>query len=81
MYNHIKQIKFGEKINNFILKMSQTQKIAMGIISSIGFFIIAYGIAKNITYAPFYNIDKTWFPWLVMISLIGFVWYKLLEEK
>jgi hypothetical protein len=53
----------------------------MGIISSIGFFIIAYGIARNITSRPFSHIDETWFPWLIMISLIGFIWYKLLEEK
>ena len=70
-----------EKFNTFIEKMNQKQKIAFGSIFSIAIFIIAYGFARTIHYHPFSRIDQTWIAWLPAIAIIGFIWYKLLEEK
>ncbi len=61
--------------------MNKTQKYVLGFISSIGIFIIAYGIARSIDNHPFRDIHDTWLPWLVMTILLGFIWFKLLDDK
>jgi len=70
-----------EKLNIFISKMNQKQKIAFGSIASIAIFISAYGFARAIHYHPFSRIDQTWIAWLPAIVIIGFIWYKLLEDR
>ena len=69
-----------QKFNNFIKKMNQKQKIIFGTVFSIATFIVGYGIARNMTCCPFNHVNKSWFPLLITTIIIGFIWYKLLEE-
>ncbi len=46
-----------EKLDNFILKMNQKQKIAFGSIASIGVFFIGFGFASTIRRHPFNHLD------------------------
>ena len=70
-----------EKLDIFISKMNQKQKIAFGSVASIGIFFIGYGFASTIRRHPFNHLDQTWFAWLLATAIVGFIWYKLLEEK
>ena len=70
-----------EKIELFLSKMNQKQKIAFASIFSVGIFIVSFGYARSIIGHPLNHLDRTWFPFLLAIVIIGFIWYKVLEDK
>jgi len=75
-----------EVIDKLIAKLTKQQILFAAVGLPIILFLITVKIAGNIGEnfigeARPYNFDDTWWVWLVFVLVVGFIEYKLFENK
>ena len=73
-----------KQIELWISKLNQSQKMIFAIVIPVGLLVLFYPIANEFddSYSsrPF-RIEDTWWVWLIYVAIVGFVEYKLFEQK
>lgn len=73
-----------KKIEEWIAKLNQQQKIILGIVIPIGLLILFYPIADefdgNYSSRPF-DFEHTWYVWLIYVAIVGLIEFKMFEGK
>lgn len=74
-----------KKNEGWIAKLNQQQKIILGIVVPVGLLIIFYPIAAEFDGNPYYSrpfkFEDTWLVWLIYVIIVGFIEFKLFENK
>ena len=75
-----------KELEKLIAKLSKQQKLLAAIGLPLILFLvnvkIAGAIGENfIGQAQPFNFDATWWIWLIFVAIIGFIEYKLFENK
>ena len=77
-----------KKIEEWIAKLNQQQKIILGIVIPVGLLIIFYPIADEVAifnaegyYSEPFSIEDTWLVWLIYVVIVGLMEFKLFENK
>lgn len=74
-----------KKIEEWIAKLNQQQKLILGILIPIGFLMIFYPVASEFDGNPYFarpfNFEETWLVWLVYVGLVGFIEFKLFANR
>ena len=61
--------------------MNKTQKIILSLLIPIVIGTIAIGLAYNISYRPFKNIDETWWVWTIAVIATTVIEYTINSNK
>lgn len=73
-----------KKLEQLIAKLNPNQKIIFAIVVPIALFILTMPIASNVvpccSYDPFIFF-YTWWVWLLYVCVVGFIEYKIFEDK
>ena len=76
-------------MNKFLSQLTSVQKNALAIIVPIVLFIIFWKIAERYEYDPRYvnrtygkpfNLESTWFIWIIYVLIIGFFEVQLFNK-
>ncbi len=65
------------ELENIISKVNLNQKVIIGISVGLIFFIITYAIAQNLAWGRAFYFGKTWFVWIIFVTIVGYFEYKL----
>ena len=69
------------KLANFVHNLNHIQRIIVAIIAPILVFILSMAIAEAVDGYRAFDIEDTWFVWIISVFLIGYIEYKLFEKK
>ncbi|MDI9881559.1 hypothetical protein [Flectobacillus longus] len=75
-----------KKLEQLIVKLNPNQKMIFAIVIPIALFVLTMPIAGNLVagwyygYNPF-NFNVTWWVWLLYVCIVGFIEYKVFEDK
>jgi hypothetical protein len=73
-----------KEIEKWISKLNPQQKIVFAIVIPIGLLILFYPIADafdDTSSSKPFRFEDTWWVWLIYVALVGFIEYKLFENK
>jgi hypothetical protein len=74
-----------KKLEQLIAKLNPNQKIIFAIVTPIALFILTMPIAdvfdgERYDSQPF-RFEYTWLVWLLYVCVVGFIGYKIFEDK
>ena len=69
------------KLSNFVKNMNSIQRIIVAIVAPILVFILSMPIAEAVDGYEAFDMDNTWFVWIISVSLIGYIEYRLFDKK
>jgi sterol desaturase/sphingolipid hydroxylase (fatty acid hydroxylase superfamily) len=82
-HNLIKIINMN-KVEKWINNLNSQQKLIFAFVIPIGLFILFYPIANefdNTYYSRPFKFEETWWVWLIYVTIVGFIEYKMFENK
>ena len=65
-------------MRDILSNMKFGQRIAIGVFITIALFVIGFAIAE--IYDSAFDFEITWFTWLPIIAIAGWIWYELLDQ-
>ena len=69
------------KLANFVNNLNSIQRVIVAIIAPILVFILSMAIAEAVDGHRAFDMDDTWFVWLLSVFFIGYIEYKLFDKK
>jgi len=69
------------KLANFAHNLNHIQRIIVAIIAPILVFILSMAVAEAVDGHRAFDIEDTWFVWIISVLLIGYIEYKLFDKK
>ena len=69
------------KLANFVKNLNSIQRVIVGIIAPIIVFILGVAIAEEVDGHNAFDMDDTWFVWLLSVFFIGYIEYKLFDKS
>jgi hypothetical protein len=74
-----------KKLEQLIAKLNPNQKLIFAIVIPIALFILTMPIAGSFTPSyprPYpFNFEYTWWVWLLYVCIVGFIEYKIFDDK
>ena len=67
-------------IRKFTQKLNSTQRTLIGIIFPVIILIISIPIAEEINCCGAFELDETWWFWLIVVGVIGYVEFHLFAD-